>query len=88
VHGSLPMPILIPFGHPPSRSSSPRASLPRPPRFVSLSTSSGCLVLDRSLLRGRCRDRDRKTVPAKDMLDVIAIRQSEIRLQVLIVHVH
>jgi len=51
------------------------------PRFVSLSTSSRCLVLDRSLLRGRCRDRDRKKV-TKDMLDVIAIGQSEIRLQV------
>lgn len=48
VHGSLPMPILIPFGHPPAYFSS-TSRLSRP----SLRARARCFVLDRSLLRGR-----------------------------------
>lgn len=65
----------------------PAASLCPRFGFPSFSTSTCCLVLDRSLLRGRCRDRDHKKVSTKDMLDVM-IRRSEIRLQVQRMHMN
>lgn len=82
VHGSLPMPILIPFGHLPARFlRAPVASL----CLRSLAPSSHLLhPLSRSRSvptpRQVPRSRSQESFRRRTMLDVIPIRRSEIRL--------